>query len=263
MKIASWNVNSIRARLHALTQWLDEEQPDVLLLQETKVVDEDFPSEDLTRRGYSVVFAGQKSYNGVAILSQLPIRDITIGLPSDTVATDKRLIAATIAGLRIYSGYIPNGKDVSSEAFPQKLAWLARLRDFLAAERTSHGLPIVIGGDFNVAHEARDVWSPELYEGKLHFHPDERAALNALVELGLIDSFRRFVPDAQRYSWWDYRGPSLAKNRGLRIDYLFVDECLTERCVAAGIDSRPRHWDKPSDHVPVWVDLALPAASDS
>jgi exodeoxyribonuclease-3 len=261
MKIASWNVNSIRARLNALTKWLDDQEPDVLLLQETKVVDDDFPSDELTRRGYSVVYAGQKAYNGVAILSQMPIRDVTIGFPGDASSADKRLISASIGGLRIVSGYIPNGKDITHEDFGKKLAWLTRLRAFLASEREKYGLPLVMGGDFNVAREARDIWSPELYEGKLHFHPDERKAMSDLLTLGLSDSFRLFVEDAARYSWWDYRGPSLAKNQGLRIDYLFIDETLVPSCRAAEIDSRPRHWDKPSDHVPVWVKLERATSS--
>ena len=256
MRIASWNVNSIRARLHALTQWLDDQQPDVLLLQETKVVDEEFPSDDLTRRGYSVVFAGQKSYNGVAILSQLPIKDVTIGFPGDPQSADKRLISASIAGIRVSSGYIPNGKDIANPAFQEKLAWLTRLREFLALERTKYGLPIAIGGDFNVAREGRDVYSPELFEGQLHFHPDERRKMDELLAIGLTDTFRLFVQEAARYSWWDYRGTAYAKNRGLRIDYVFVDEPLVPRCRAADIDIAPRQWEKPSDHVPVWVEIA-------
>lgn len=256
MKIASWNVNSIRARLQSLTQWLDAQQPDVLLLQETKVVDADFPSEELVRRGYAVVFSGQKSYNGVAILSQFPIRDVAFGFPDDGPLADKRLITASIQGLRISSAYVPNGKDVTHPAFVEKLAWLERLREFLFNQRQSTGLPVIVGGDFNVAHGPKDVFSLEQMEGQLHFHPDERRRLDELVQAGFNDSFRRFCNEAERYSWWDYRGTSLAKNRGLRIDYLFVDAALDGRCRAAGIDAGPRVWDKPSDHVPVWVELA-------
>jgi exodeoxyribonuclease III len=255
MRIASWNVNSIRARLHALTQWLDAQQPDILLLQETKVVDADFPSEELSRRGYAVVFSGQKAYNGVAILSQHPIRDVEFGFPSDGPEADKRLLTASIRNLRISSAYVPNGKDITHPAFGEKLAWLTRLRHFLIEQRKLHGLFVVVGGDFNVAHQPSDVWSPEQFEGQLHFHPDERAKLDELVAAGFTDSFRRFCSESARYSWWDYRGPSVAKNQGLRIDYLFVDAALQDRCKAAGIDVEPRHWDKPSDHVPVWVEL--------
>jgi exodeoxyribonuclease-3 len=255
MRIASWNVNSIRARLHALTKWLDEQQPDVLLLQETKVVDDDFPSDDLVRRGYSVVYVGQKTYNGVAILSQLPIRDVTLGFPGDGPAADKRFISASIGGMRICSAYIPNGKDVIHPAFLEKLAWLTRLRTVLAEEREKYRLPIVIGGDFNVARDERDVWSAKQFEGKLFFHPDERKALEEIVGLGLVDSFRCFVEAGERYSWWDYRGTSLTRNRGLRIDYVFVDEILRPRLLAADIDGATRLGDKPSDHAPVWVQL--------
>jgi exodeoxyribonuclease-3 len=255
MKIASWNVNSIRARLTPLTRWMDVQKPDVLLLQETKVTDDEFPSEDLLRRGYSVVYAGQKSSNGVAILSQSPIRDIVVGFPDDGPEADRRLITATIEGIRISSAYIPNGRDIAHPMFQIKLAWLTRLRGFLEQQRQTLGLPGVVGGDFNVAREARDVWAPELFEGQVHFHPEERARMQALLDAGFIDSFRQFCDEPARYSWWDYRGPSLSRNRGLRIDYLFVDESLRARCKAAGIDPEPRQWDKPSDHVPVWVEL--------
>jgi exodeoxyribonuclease III len=255
MKIASWNVNSIRARREALSRWLDLAQPDTLLLQETKVVDAEFPTEELLRRGYSVVFTGQKTYNGVAILSQHPIRDVTYGFPGDGPEADKRLITASIKGMRICCGYIPNGKDITNPAFSQKLTWLTRLRDFLVTERNERGLPLIVGGDFNVAHDERDVYSPKEFEGKLHFHPDERRKLDELIAAGFFDSFRRFCAEPARYTWWDYRGPSLAKNRGLRIDYLFIDENVSARCKTAGIDSEPRRWDKPSDHVPIWVEI--------
>jgi exodeoxyribonuclease-3 len=255
MKIASWNVNSIRARLGSLTRWLDEQQPDVVLLQETKVVDDDFPNDELLRRGYSTVFAGGKSYNGVAILSQRPIRDVLIGFPGDGPQAEKRLITATIQGLRISSAYIPNGKDVTHPAFEEKLVWLTRLRSFLTDQRQATGLPVIIGGDFNVAHGPKDVWSPQLLEGQLHFSPRERAQLDELLSLGFVDSFRHFCDAGERYSWWDYRGTSVARNRGLRIDYLFIDNALLARCKAAGIDDQTRHWDKPSDHVPVWIDI--------
>jgi exodeoxyribonuclease III len=255
MKIASWNVNSIRARQSALTKWLDDQQPDVLLLQETKVVDDDFPRDELSRRGYSVVFAGQKTYNGVAILSQSPIRDVKIGIFNDSNTEDKRLITVTTADLRITSGYIPNGKDILHSDFKKKLVFLEQLRSFLENERKQYGKSLIIGGDFNVAFDERDVWSVAEFEGKLHFHPDERKAMSELLTLGLRDSFRMFDSSAEKYSWWDYRGPSLAKNRGLRIDYLFIDEDLVPKCKNAGIDTRPRHWDKPSDHVPVWLEL--------
>ncbi|MGE5784033.1 MAG: exodeoxyribonuclease III, partial [Myxococcales bacterium] len=159
MKIASWNVNSIRARLAPLTRWLDTQRPDILLLQETKVTDDDFPRDDLLRRGYSVVIAGQKSSNGVAILSQHPIRDVEVGFPEDGPEAEKRLITATIAGLRVMSAYIPNGRDVMHPVFQQKLAWLSRLRGFLLEQRAAARLPIIVGGDFNVAREARDLWA--------------------------------------------------------------------------------------------------------
>ncbi len=256
MRIASWNVNSIRVRLPALTSWLDAQQPDVLLLQETKVIDDDFPTEDLVRRGYTVVFAGQKSYNGVAILSQHPIREVTIGFPGDGPEADKRLLTASIQGLRLSSAYVPNGKDITHPAFAEKLVWLDRLRGFLLEQKATHGLPVLVGGDFNVAHEARDLWNPEQLAGQLHFHPEERSRIDALVAAGFFDSFRRFCADPKKFSWWDYRGTAFAKDRGMRIDYVFVDQAIEARCKMAGIDAEPRQWEKPSDHVPVWVDIA-------
>lgn len=255
MKIATWNVNSIRARLTPLTRWIDVQQPDVLLLQETKVTDDEFPTDDLLRRGYSVVYAGQKSCNGVAILSQAPIRDVTVGFEDDGPEADKRLITATIEGLRISSVYVPNGREVTHPMFQTKLAWLSRLRSFLEQQRQTGGLPLIVGGDFNVAREARDVWAPELFEGQVHFHPEERARIEALLSTGFTDGFRHFCQESARYSWWDYRGTSVRRNQGLRIDYLFVDQALLGRCTRAGIDTEPRHWDKPSDHAPVWIEI--------
>lgn len=256
MRIASWNVNSIRVRLPALTSWLDAQQPDVLLLQETKVIDDDFPTEDLVRRGYTVVFAGQKSYNGVAILSQHPIREVAIGFPDDGPEADKRLLTASIQGLRISSAYVPNGKDITHPAFAEKLVWLDRLRRFLLEQKATHGLPVLVGGDFNVAHEPRDLWNPEQLAGQLHFHPEERSRIDALVTAGFFDSFRRFCADPKHFSWWDYRGTAFAKDRGMRIDYIFIDQAIEGRCTMAGIDVEPRQGEKPSDHVPVWVDIA-------
>jgi exodeoxyribonuclease III len=255
LRIATWNVNSIRARLHALLPWLDRYQPDVLMLQETKVVDDDFPSEELGRRGYSASFAGQKTYNGVAILARHSIHEVEVGLVGDDASAEKRVLRATIEGLRLISVYVPNGKDVAHPAFLSKLAWLGRLRETLARERTTQGLPLVVGGDFNVAHERLDVWAPDAMEGKVHFHPDERAALARLLDDGLKDSFRLHHPHELAFSWWDYRGGSLAQNRGMRIDYLLVDPGLVPRLTRVSMDRESRSGERPSDHVPVVLEL--------
>lgn len=253
MLFASFNVNSIRARLDPLVEWLEHRQPDVVLLQETKVVDQDFPSEEFTRRGYGTAFSGQKTYNGVAILSRLPMRDITFGLFDEPEPTEKRVIRATIEGLRVVCAYVPNGKDVALPAFPQKLAWLARFRTTLLQEMER--APLVVGGDFNIAHTPLDLFNPEHRDGQIHFHPDERKALSQLLELGLLDSFRTLHPEERAYSWWDYRGGSLRQNHGMRLDYLLVDQRLRGRLVEASIDRELRAGSRPSDHVPVLIRL--------
>lgn len=257
MRIATWNVNSIRARLDGLVSWLDRCQPDVVLLQETKVVDDDFPTSELLRRGYAVAIAGQKTYNGVAILSRLPLSEVTIGMPCDPPEADRRFIAARTGPIVVVSAYVPNGKDVEHPAFSEKLAWLGRFRETLESLLVRCERHLVVGGDFNVALEPRDVWSPETYEGKIHFHPDERRCLRALLALGLLDAFRLFCQEPGAYSWWDYRGTSARQNRGLRIDYLLVSDVLAPSCKNSFIEREMRGGERPSDHVPVVVDLEI------
>ncbi len=224
-------------------------------MQETKVVDDDFPTDELMRLGYGVAMAGQLSYNGVAILSRLPMKDITIGLVGHAAEADKRAIAATIAGVRILSVYVPNGKTVSSPSFPEKLAWLAALRSTLDATANPNS-DVLVCGDFNIATDERDVYDPELFRGKVHFHPDEHRALAKLREFGLKDAFRELNAEGGLYSWWDYRGGGFRKNEGLRIDYVFLSESLAKRCISVTMDTDPRRLDKPSDHIPVMVELA-------
>ncbi len=190
MKVATWNVNSIRARLDHACDWLERVQPDVLCMQETKVVDDDFPTDEFMRLGYGVAMAGQLSYNGVAILSRLPMKEISIGLSGQAVDADRRAIAATIAGVRIFSVYVPNGKTVSSPSFPEKLAWLERLRVTLD-ETANPNSDVLVCGDFNIATDERDVYAPELFRGKVHFHPDEHRALARIRDFGLKDAFPR------------------------------------------------------------------------
>lgn len=222
-------------------------------MQETKVEDDDFPSDELQMLGYAVAMAGQPTYNGVAICSRAPMKDIQIGLLGAGADDEKRLIAATVAGVRVMSAYIPNGRNVTSPAFKEKLAWLAQLRRTLT-EREA-GRDVFLGGDFNVASDERDVYDPEAFRGKVHFHPDERRELDALRDLGFVDAFRRFEQGAGHYSWWDYRAGQFRKNEGLRIDYAFLSPTLAPRCTACRMDVQPRHRDKPSDHIPVIVEL--------
>lgn len=253
LKLATWNVNSIRARLDHVLGWIEAAQPDVLCMQETKVEDDEFPSDELQMLGYAVAMAGQPTYNGVAICSRLPMKDIEIGLLGAGPDDDKRLIAATVAGVRVLSAYIPNGRSVSSPAFKEKLHWLAQLRRTLT-EREA-GRDVFLGGDFNVASDERDLYDPEAFRGKVHFHPDERRELDEIRKLGFVDAFRRFEERAGQYSWWDYRAGQFRKNEGLRIDYAFLSPNLAPRCKSCRMDVEPRHKDKPSDHIPVIVEL--------
>jgi exodeoxyribonuclease-3 len=254
LKLATWNVNSIRIRIDQVCDWLERVKPDVLCLQETKVVDDDFPSEELTRLGYAVAMAGQPTYNGVALVSRLPMKDLKIGFDGEAAHADKRLISGTIGGVRVFSAYIPNGKSVSSPSFPEKLAWLARLRETMA-HALSASPDVVVCGDFNVASDERDLYDPEAFQGRVHFHPDERRSLDALRELGLTDAYRIHHQEAGQYSWWDYRGGGFRKNEGLRIDYVFLSPSLAARCTSATLDVGPRHHEKPSDHIPVVVEF--------
>ena len=255
VRFATFNVNSVRARIAALQAWLDKCQPDVVVLQETKVVDEEFPREEFARAGYGIAISGQKTYNGVAILSRLPMRDVRIGLVEDPLQQERRFISATIGGLRCVSVYVPNGKEVGHPAFYAKLAWLTRLKATLHAESREYACPVVMGGDFNIAADERDVWSREAMDGKIHFHSDERAALQDLIGDELVDAFRVQHNQGGQFSWWDYRGPSLRLNRGLRIDYVFVSRSLVDSIMGVSIDAEVRRGERPSDHVPVIVDL--------
>ena len=254
MKVATWNVNGIRARIDAVTRWVEAHEPDVLCLQETKVVDDDFPTEELTRLGYVLTMAGQRSYNGVAIASRHPLSDVKVGLHDDGPDAERRLIAATVLGVRVLSVYVPNGKDPTLPSFRDKLRFFERLRLTLDTSRRPEE-PLIIAGDFNVARDERDLYDPERFRGRLHFHPDEHAALERLLAFGLEDAYRKLHAEGGRYSWWDYRGGDLRANRGLRIDYVFVTEPLSKRLVRAEIDARPRHEPSPSDHAPVLIEL--------
>lgn len=254
MRLASWNVNSIRARYDLVVEWLREHSPDVLCLQETKVTDAEFPGETFQRLGYEVARAGQRTYNGVAILSRHPIEDVEVGLQGARPEDDKRLIAGTVRGIRILSAYVPNGKNLDSPSFAEKLTWLRELRRTLDA-RHSPDQELLLCGDFNIAREDRDVPDPERMRGQLFFSPEEHAALEHVLAFGLVDAFRKFEPAGEHYSWWDYRAGAFRRNRGLRIDYAFVTEPLAKRMATCWMDRAARAKEKPSDHVPVVVDL--------
>jgi exodeoxyribonuclease-3 len=250
LKLATWNVNSIRARHDAVLSWIARVEPDVLCMQETKVEDDDFPTDELLRLGYAVVMAGQKTYNGVAIASRIPMTDVALGLLDEPEPVDKRLLRATVGGVRVYCAYVPNGKSPASRSFTEKLAWLGRLRQTLESEATPER-PVVVCGDFNIAPDDRDVFSPEVMRGQLHFHPEEHRALADLVGFGLLDVFRLHHHEGGSFSWWDYRSGAFDRDQGLRIDLIFATKPLADRCTSTAIDIAPRSGDKPSDHVPV------------
>jgi exodeoxyribonuclease-3 len=254
MKIATWNVNSLKVRLPHLLQWLAENPVDVLCLQETKLTDDKFPLAEINAAGYQAVFTGQKTYNGVAILSKHPIGDVVRNNPRFP-DEQQRIIAATVEGVRIICAYVPNGQMVDSDKYAYKLSWLAALREWLAEEMKAHE-ELAILGDYNIAPEDRDVHDPIEWAGQIHCSDKEREALAALVELGLCDSFRLFEQPEKSYSWWDYRQLAFRRNRGLRIDHILVSPRLAKRCVACAIDRAPRKWEQPSDHTPVVATLA-------
>lgn len=252
MKLATWNLNSIRARTDRLLAWLDRERPDVLCMQETKVEDAAFPLEPLRARGYEVAVFGQRSYNGVAIASTQPLADITRGFDDGPHGDDDdaRTIAATTHGMRVVCVYVPNGQELTSDRYPYKLAWLRRLRAYLDRTATPDA-PLAVCGDWNVTPDDRDVWSPEKWQGLIHCSPAERAALAEVSAFGLVDLFRAHNGDAKAYSWWDYRGVSFFKDQGLRIDLILATRPLAERCTACTIDRAARKGQDASDHAPV------------
>jgi exodeoxyribonuclease-3 len=254
MRIASWNVNSLNVRLPHLEEWLKARTPDVVALQETKLEDAKFPQAALSALGWHSVFAGQKTYNGVALLSREPATDLCVGIRGFE-DEQKRVLAATVGGVRVVDLYVVNGQAVGSEKYEYKLRWLRACRDWLAQEREQHP-ELVVLGDFNIAPDDRDVHDPAIWnETSIHSSTGERAALRELLDIGLHDSFRLHSADAGQYSWWDYRAGAFRRNHGLRIDLVLVSDALRARCRASAIDREPRTWERPSDHAPVWVEL--------
>jgi exodeoxyribonuclease III len=254
MKLATWNVNSLKVRLPHLTDWLAQAMPDVICLQELKLEDAKFPSAELAAAGYQSAFSGQKTYNGVAILSRSPLLDVSAGIPGFQ-DEQRRVIAATAGDLRVICVYCPNGQAVGSEKYAYKLRWFAALKDYLAAELKRHSR-LAVAGDFNVAPEDRDVHDPKAWEGQVHVSEPERAAWRALLGLGLRDSFRLFEQPEKSFSWWDYRMLGFRRNAGLRIDQILLSAEPAKRCTACTIDKAPRKLERPSDHAPVIAEFS-------
>lgn len=250
IKIASWNLNSIRARADRLVAWLQAHQPDALCLQETKVTDDLFPHEALASIGYQAAVHGQKTYNGVALISKEPATDLVRGFGDGLDDSQARFIGGTVAGVRVFSAYIPNGSSIGSEKYQYKLEWLARLRAFLDRNEDLER-PLALCGDWNIAPDDRDVHDPKLWEGELHCSDAERKALQRIVDWGLTDTFRMHSEEGGTFSWWDYRMLGFPKNRGLRIDHIYASACLAARCHESLIHRDERKGKGASDHAPV------------
>jgi len=255
MKLATWNVNSLKVRLPHLTDWLAQARPDIVCLQELKLEDAKFPRAELQAAGFECAVSGQKTYNGVAILSAQPSTDVRMGIPGFQ-DEQRRVVAATICGLRVVCVYCPNGQAVGSEKYDYKLRWFAALKAYLATELERHPA-LAVAGDFNVAPEDRDVHDPKAWEGQVHVSEAERAAWRALLDLGLKDAFRLFAQPEKVFSWWDYRMVAFRRNAGLRIDQILVSAELARRCTACSIDKAPRKLERPSDHAPVVAEFSV------
>lgn len=254
MKIVTWNVNSLKVRLPQVIDWLMANQPDVLCLQETKLQDENFPIAEIAAAGYQAAYAGQKTYNGVALLSKQTGGEVVSAIPT-LDDHQKRVLAATYGDVRVICIYIPNGENVESEKYQYKLKWLAALNVWLQDELRKHP-KLVLLGDFNIAPEERDVHDPELWRGQVLFSQPEREAFHKLLNLGLADSFRLFEQPEKSYTWWDYRMMAFRRNMGMRIDHILLSNELAKACTTCVIDKAVRKLDRPSDHAPVVVELA-------
>jgi len=255
MRIATWNVNSLRVRLPQLLDWLAASTPDVVALQETKSPDEHFPHAELASAGYHSTFSGQKTYNGVALLARSAPSDAVTDIPNHT-DPQRRVLAATFGAVRVIDLYVPNGQSVGSEKYEYKLAWLAALERWLAAELARHPNVVVLG-DFNIAPEDRDVHDPAAWAGSVLVSEPERAALRRLEALGLVDVFRQFEQPPASFSWWDYRQAAFRRNNGLRIDLILASKALAVKCTSCTIDKEPRRAERASDHTPVTAEFAI------
>ena len=254
MKLATWNINSLTVRLPQVLDWLAANPVDVLALQELKMTDDKFPHAAFQAAGFEAVCFGQKTYNGVALISKAPALNVVRNIPGfdDEMA---RVISADFAGIRVVGAYFPNGQEPGSDKFEYKLAWLKGMRDWLRSELLAHP-ELVLMGDYNITFDDADVWDPEGMRGQIHCTDEERYELNALVALGLADAHRLFAQPAKSYSWWDYRDMAFRRNRGLRIDHILVSNALKSRVSACWIDKTPRKNERPSDHAPVVLELA-------
>jgi exodeoxyribonuclease-3 len=257
MRIATWNVNSLKVRLPHLLDWLKTSQTDVLCVQETKMEDSRFPLAAINEAGYQAVYSGQKTYNGVAVLSKNAATEVVIGLPG-FADEQKRLIAASIDGVRMVCAYVPNGESVGSDKYQYKLAWLSALQAWLKEELQRYPR-LALLGDYNIAPEDRDVYDPAAWQGNVLVSPPERAAFAGLARLGLRDCFRLFEQPEKSYSWWDYRMMAFRRNHGLRIDHILISPALN--CSACSIDRAPRKLERPSDHAPVVADIMTEATA--
>jgi exodeoxyribonuclease-3 len=258
MKIASWNVNSVNARLPSIVAWLEQAQPDMICLQEIKCVDEKFPITEIEGLGYNVAVHGQKSYNGVAILSKLPFDEIIPGLPGDNEDMQARYLEVVVSGqgraLRLASIYLPNGNPVATEKYSYKLAWMERLKVH-AGELLRYEEPLVLAGDYNVIPTENDVTNPENWRDDALFLPQTRAAYNEILHMGFTDAFMACDGRAHQYTFWDYKGGAWQKDRGLRIDHLLLSPQAADLLQSCRIDRQTRGWERPSDHVPIWLEL--------
>jgi exodeoxyribonuclease-3 len=254
MKLASWNVNSLKVRLPQALDWLARHQPDALCVQETKLEDHNFPVAELQAAGYEASFSGQKTYNGVAILSRAPQNDVSLGIPG-FADEQKRVIAATVDGVRVVCVYVPNGQSVESDKYQYKLGWLKALTAWLKDELARHP-ELALLGDFNIAPEDRDVYDPLVWQGQVLCSEPERTAFRELLALGLQDSFRLFDQPEKSYTWWDYRMMAFRRNMGLRIDHILLSQALAPKCKLAVIDRDTRKLERPSDHAPIIAELA-------
>lgn len=248
-KIASWNVNSLRVRLPHLITWLAQEQPDVVALQEIKLEDKNFPIAEIEAAGYRAIFSGQKTYNGVALLSKQPLDKVEAAFPN-FIDEQRRVLAATLGNMRIVNLYVPNGSSVGSDKYEYKLNWLKQLKQYLQAQLLLYPQLIILG-DFNIAPEDRDVHDPKMWEGNVLVSTPERAALNDIMADNFLDVFRLFESDKGHYTWWDYRLNAFKRNLGLRIDHILISHALKSKCTTCYIDKTPRTWERPSDHAPI------------
>ena len=255
MKIATWNVNSMNVREPHVVEWLQNHEPDVLVLQEIKQLTEKFPSEKLLELGYHSIASGQKTYNGVAVISKAPPSNPVYDFP-DLEDPQRRILASTVGDVRVIDLYIPNGSEVGSEKYAYKLNWLRSLRNFLETEMQQHENVVVLG-DFNIAPADADVHDPEGWGDAILCSPPEREALGELIELGLTDVFRKFEHPEKTFSWWDYRAAGFRRNAGLRIDLILTSDAMTRRCTASYVDKEPRAWERPSDHAPVVAEFDI------